>query len=299
MTFKQLEAFYWAASCNNFSVAATRLNISVSSLSKRISELEGLLNAELFSRSARHAVLTPFGKELLPYALNVLRSADQFQQQATKAITLSGRCRFGVGELTSLTWLPKMIARVQQRHPDLRVETTVAVGQQLEEELEAGELDFAIIAGPSTRSVIASYIIGEANFEWVMAATRKDQESEMRPESLVSERLVTLPRGAGTVRILDDWLTQYQVTPAQHLFCENLGALAGMIQQGLAVGFLPSAWAESLIRRGDLIRLQHFPKLRPLSYAFQWRRDDSRLLIQQLRTIAQDSIHFDQSVCWS
>ena len=55
---------------------------------------------------------------------------------------------------------------------------------------------------------------------------------------------------------------------------------------------------ESLIRRGDLLRLQRFLKLRPLSYAFQWRRDDSRLLIHELRTTAQDSINFDQFVYW-
>ncbi|WP_152412401.1 LysR family transcriptional regulator, partial [Yersinia pestis] len=33
MTLKQLEAFYWAARCSNFSIAAERLHISISSLS--------------------------------------------------------------------------------------------------------------------------------------------------------------------------------------------------------------------------------------------------------------------------
>ncbi|MGU4703868.1 LysR family transcriptional regulator, partial [Burkholderia cepacia] len=39
-TLKQLDAFYWAATCANFSTAAQRLHLSVSSLSKRINELE-------------------------------------------------------------------------------------------------------------------------------------------------------------------------------------------------------------------------------------------------------------------
>lgn len=50
MTLKQLEAFYWAATCVNFTVAAERVHLSVSSLSKRIAELEASLGVELFDR---------------------------------------------------------------------------------------------------------------------------------------------------------------------------------------------------------------------------------------------------------
>jgi DNA-binding transcriptional LysR family regulator len=66
MTLKQLEAFYWAATCLNFSVAAERVHLSVSSLSKRIAELEASLGVQLFDRSGRAAELTPQGEQLLP-----------------------------------------------------------------------------------------------------------------------------------------------------------------------------------------------------------------------------------------
>ena len=54
MTLKQLEAFYWAATCASFAVAAERLHLSVSSLSKRIAELEAL-GQLLFDRSGHKA----------------------------------------------------------------------------------------------------------------------------------------------------------------------------------------------------------------------------------------------------
>lgn len=40
MTLKQIEAFYWAANLGSFSIAALRLHVTQSSLSKRIVELE-------------------------------------------------------------------------------------------------------------------------------------------------------------------------------------------------------------------------------------------------------------------
>lgn len=74
MTLKQLEAFYWAATCANFAIAAQRINVSLSSLSKRISELEQSLDVVLFDRSGHRATLTDAGQGLMPQALALLDS---------------------------------------------------------------------------------------------------------------------------------------------------------------------------------------------------------------------------------
>lgn len=79
MTLKQLEAFYWAATCLNFSVAADRVHLSVSSLSKRIAELEASLGVQLFDRSGRAAELTPQGEQLLPRIRELLHGAAQLR----------------------------------------------------------------------------------------------------------------------------------------------------------------------------------------------------------------------------
>jgi DNA-binding transcriptional LysR family regulator len=291
MTLKQLEAFYWAATAQNFAVAAGRLSISVSSLSKRISEFESQLNAELFDRSARSVSLTPLGEELLPHAQALLKSADQFLIRATSGLALSGRCRLGVGELTAITWLPVMIEAIQARHPNLWVEPTIDVGQQLEKGLEEGVLDFAIISGPSTRAFLSSTVIGYADFEWVTAFDDANAKT-MQPTDLIETTLISLPQGAGTSRILNEWVTAEHVTIGRQLTCQNMGAIAGLICQGLGVGFLPSAWACALIQRGAMKRLDNFPKLDRLPYGFHWRRDDSRLMVEQIRVIARESINF-------
>ncbi|WP_154588060.1 LysR family transcriptional regulator, partial [Bordetella pertussis] len=79
MTLKQLEAFYWAATCASFAVAADRLHLSLSSLSKRIAELESALGLDLFDRSGHRAVLTAAGERLLPQARDLLASADRMR----------------------------------------------------------------------------------------------------------------------------------------------------------------------------------------------------------------------------
>ncbi len=294
MTLKQLEAFYWAATCASFAVAASRLNISVSSLSKRISELEVSLGAELFNRSGRAASLTAAGQQLVPHARDLLAHAGRFLSMAKSNSALEGRCRFGAGELTGLTWLPHMVETLQHAHPLLVVEPSVGVGQIIEQRLADGDLDFALIAGPSTRTTIASQIIGQAEFTWVSSPELPTLTAlgTLQPEHLVDTVLISLPATAGTVRLLDDWLAEQQVSPRRLLPCESWGAIAGLIVKGLGVGFLPKAWAQSLIARGVLVELTCFPALRPLQYTFQWRRDDNRALIEQCRVIASDCIDF-------
>ncbi|WP_019579782.1 LysR family transcriptional regulator [Pseudomonas mandelii] len=297
MTLKQLEAFYWAATCSSFAIAAGRLNITVSSLSKRIAELEMSLGTELFNRTARSATLTTVGEQMIPHAKDLLRNADQFLRRANSQLSLSGRCRFGVGELTSLTWMPDLIAQMQASHPNLLIEPLVGVGQAIERGLEEGELDFAIIAGPSTRISIASHIIGKAEFMWVAANDFSEEPASLEATDLPDLTLITLPQGAGTVRLIDHWLSDLGTSPARILSCENWGGVAGLIRRGLGVGFLPEAWAESLIARGQMVHLENFPRLSSLQYTFQWRRDDSRPMIQSIREIASATIDFHAPTC--
>lgn len=120
MTLKQLEAFYWAATCASFAVAADRLHLSLSSLSKRIAELESALGLDLFDRSGHRAVLTAAGERLLPQARDLLASADRIRASLRAEPELGVRCRFGVGELSALTWLPRLIGRVRGRYPGWR-----------------------------------------------------------------------------------------------------------------------------------------------------------------------------------
>lgn len=65
-------------------MAADRLNISVPSLSKRITELEQNIGGELFNRDGRSASLSPLGENLLEEAADLLRRADEFVSMAAQ-----------------------------------------------------------------------------------------------------------------------------------------------------------------------------------------------------------------------
>lgn len=285
---KQLEAFWWAATCANFATAAGRVHLSVSSLSKRITELEAALGQPLFDRSGHRAVLTEAGTRLLPAALDVLNAVAALDQALDARADLAGHCRFGVGDLSALTWLPAFVAAARRAHPRLSLEPCVEVGGVLERRLDDGELDFAVIAGRSSRSTLRSQPVGAARFTWAVAADLPGAGRLGAKALLQQHPLVTLPPGAGTTRLLDDWLLAHRVAVRERILCNSWGAVAGMLRAGVGVGFLPAAW----VGTPGLRALGGRTALAPLQYAFQWRRGDARALIPAMQRLAQAQVDF-------
>jgi len=293
MTLKQLEAFYWAATCLNFSVAAERVHLSVSSLSKRIAELEASLGVVLFDRSGRSAELTAQGRLLLPRTRELLHAAAQLEQAAGSETGLHGRCRIGVGELSALTWLPRLIRRAAQLHPALQLEPRSDIGGALEQSIENGELDCLVIAGPSSRSSLASELVAQVEFAWVASDEFIARSGCDDPRRLVGEQLlIALPDGSGAVRVLDQWLARHHLGIQRRLSCNSWGAIVGMVVEGLGFGYMPRRWAEAMARRGALRILRRGGALPPLPYTIQWRRDDARPLINGMREIIKEVIEF-------
>ncbi|OMG72353.1 LysR family transcriptional regulator [Burkholderia ubonensis] len=290
-TFKQLDAFYWAATSANFATAAQRLNLSISSLSKRINELEQATGRVLFDRSGHRAVLTEDGETLLPAAIRVLESVAALQDAFAQDKGLTGRLSFGVGELSALTWLPRFVAAVQKLHPQLKLEPYVDVGAVLEAKVDAGELDFAVIAGRSSRGGILSQQVTEARFAWMASERLVGSARTLTPALLEQHPLVTLPAGAGTTHILDEWLLATGVNHARRITCNNWSALAGMMREGVGIGFLPADWAAAHTDAA-LVRLASKPALSPLPYAFQWRRGDMRGLIPSMLALVRQYADF-------
>lgn len=292
MTLKQLEAFYWAASCSTFAMAAERVHLSVSSLSKRITELEVSLGQSLFDRAGHRAELTEAGTRLLPLAGALLQQADRLRQDIGVVTGLRGRCHIGAGELSALTWLPRLVVAVGQAHPQLDVTVHVDIGEALADRLDRGELDVAVIAGQSRRSALQSTPLAQAEFAWCARSDVAAGLTVMDAAALKLHPLVTLPLGSGVTPIIDAWLLRAGVQPQRRLVCNQWGAIVGLLAQGGGIGLLPVGWAKALEARGVLVRLHSPYPLDALDYALHTRRNDLRPLVETLRAMTVQAVDF-------
>ncbi|WP_454725172.1 MULTISPECIES: LysR family transcriptional regulator [Cupriavidus] len=295
MTLKQLEAFFWAAKLSSFAVAARRLHVTQSTLSKRIAELEGDLGKPLFDRTGQRAVLTDAGEQLVAHATQMLDIESRIRADLDVAASLRGTTRFGISELVASTWFPRFVARVRHLHPNLVLEPQVDLTRNLERRLERGELDFAIVPGPVPSTALSSDLLGELEYRWMAAPQRLAPGTRLTPAHFADNPVIMLSAEAGLSRALENWADSQQIVISRAVVCNSLSAVIALVIAGVGISLFPRAYVAPLIRAGKLAELSTTPAPHNLRYCFHWRSGDARSLVSTLRAIAGEEADFTAS----
>ncbi|MFS2055076.1 LysR family transcriptional regulator, partial [Variovorax sp. CT11-76] len=77
LTHKQLRYFVDIVDAGSFSLAAERLYIAQSALSRQVKEMETQLQVPLLERGTRQLEMTPAGRSLYADARQILRDLDR------------------------------------------------------------------------------------------------------------------------------------------------------------------------------------------------------------------------------
>jgi DNA-binding transcriptional LysR family regulator len=129
-------------------LAASRLlRVSQSTVSRRIAALEEALRVELFDKRRTGYFLTEAGALLLAPAEAVRNATDAFSGAVDSlSREVSGTVRFTTNEVLGSFVLPKLIERLRQRYPEVRLEVDTT---NLLRDLAGGEADVALRAAPA------------------------------------------------------------------------------------------------------------------------------------------------------
>src|SRR3954462_5285173 len=220
MTFKQLEAIYWVARLRGFAPAATKLHPTQSAISKRIQELESLFHTPLFDRTLRTARLTDKGEEMFAVAQRLLGERDAAIEQFQRPEVIERRLRLGVTELTAMTWLPRLVQRIEAFYPKVVIEPDVDTSVALRDKLLADELDLVIVpdafedprcegrrgggVGDGWRGQAG--LGGELEMAWMCKPGMVDASRPLRMHELARYRLLTQSNKSGVGMVVDRWL---------------------------------------------------------------------------------------------
>lgn len=141
-----LQSFLAVARAGKLTVAARRLRIDHSTLSRRLTALESALGAKLFERQLSGYTLTPQGERLLQRSetleSNVLAIQSDVGQSSSR---ISGAVRIGAPDGFGSAVLAPAIGRLLAQHPDLDIDL-VATPRSFS--LSRREADIAIALSP-------------------------------------------------------------------------------------------------------------------------------------------------------
>ncbi|TDQ37871.1 LysR family transcriptional regulator [Thiopseudomonas denitrificans] len=143
MDWDQLRFFLELARAGRLVIAARRLEVDHTTVSRKVQALEKKLGMTLFLREPDGYKLTEAGRDLLPQVEAMESAYVGIAQSLTPGSDqqLSGLVRVGATEGYGSTILASQLTRLSQRHPDLKVEL-LAVPRALQ--LSRNEADIVI-----------------------------------------------------------------------------------------------------------------------------------------------------------
>ena len=147
MELRVLRYFLEVSREGNITHAAQRLHISQPTLSKQLKELEGELGKKLFIRGNYNVRLTDEGMLLRKRAEDILDMVGKTEEEfkALSEIT-GGDVRIGCAESDGMKYLAQRVKSLQERYPRFRLHLYSGNTEDVEERLDRGLLDFAVIA---------------------------------------------------------------------------------------------------------------------------------------------------------
>jgi len=138
-----LTSFVTVANSRSFTEAARRLGLGQPTVSQHIRRLEGMTGRRLFERDTHSVSLTEDGQAMLIFAQSILETQERARRFFAGS-ELRGRLRFGSSEDFVLSRMPAILRNFTRRHPEVDLELTIALSSELNDKLNAGELDLAL-----------------------------------------------------------------------------------------------------------------------------------------------------------
>ena len=163
MDLRQVRYFIRIAELGSFSKASQHLNVAQPALSRHVQALEAELGVELLSRTTRGVTVTEAGHILIAQGSNLLRCAVDLKDAIRKATsTPCGAVTLGMPPSISGMVAQHLVEECQAHLPDVRLTVVEGLSIFLEEWLDQGNLDFAIVTDrPSAQRFETSMLFEE------------------------------------------------------------------------------------------------------------------------------------------
>jgi len=243
--------------CGSFSLAAERVQLPKSTVSRRISLLEAHLGERLLQRTTRKLVLTEFGSSLLEHARRVADETEaagalaQHRQGAP-----SGLLRVSMPADFANLALSDMLATFLQKYPAISLEMDLSPRRV---DLVAENYDLAIRMGdlPDDATLAARRILGSSLALYAAPGYASVRGLPEHPDDLFRHDVLSLPpRVNGLVRwTLERGKVRWERELPVRVLANSPELVVRLASVGIGIGASTEPIARPYVETGALVRV--------------------------------------------
>lgn len=245
MELRQLRQFVVVAEQLNFRRAAEMLGMAQPPLSVAVRNLGDELGAPLFARKGRGIELTVAGHAAYDAARRCLASA---QDVATAVRTVAGgetgQLRLAFVGSATFSALPRLLPAFQRRYPAVQLTLNDATNMEALRQLEAREIDMALVRYPTTHLGSLAYEMVERDTLCAalpsghpLARKRSLSLAQIADQSFIDYAATQVP---GLHALVAFAFQQAGLTPHVVQEAVQVQTVVSLVQSGLGVALVPS-----------------------------------------------------------
>lgn len=245
MKLSQLRNFIAVVEAGTVRQAARNLNLSQSSISKSIQQLEDKLGAEMLRRGAHGVTPTAAGKALLAHAKVIeaeLRHARNDVQTIHGAQV--GEIRVSASPTVAIGLLPRAIVAFQRTRPRVSFRISEDVYPDIVPAIRNGDIDFAICLVPtkprdetlSFTSLVKDHLVPAVRADHPMIGPRKLQLADL----LDLDWIIYRRSHTGLDVFEQTFVSNCLAVPKSTIECTSFACALALVENGDYVTLVPS-----------------------------------------------------------
>ena len=254
MDIRQLRTFSCVAELGSLSKASDTLRVAQPALSRQIKLLEHELRAELFTRNGRGMVLTDAGRLLLARTAGIVRQIDQVRDEIQSAGgPPSGRVVLGLVPTVSCVISARLARRTVDKYPGISLCIVESYSGHLMEWLHRGEMDLALIYGPSSDLHLTVQSLGRDTIVAVgPRGSGLAQKKQVDIGWLLRQRLVLPSHSHGLRALIEHAAAKKKLKLDVKLEADSFRVLTSLVEEGLGYTLLPPSSVRNEVAAGRL-----------------------------------------------
>lgn len=236
---RELKTFVAVARHGTFAAAGQQVGLTQSAVSAQMRVLEQGLGVRLFDRSGRAAVLNAAGRHALPLAEQMLGLYAQMALP-TSAAEWQGELKVGAIASVQTGLLPETLPAFRVAAPRVELKLVPGVSLNLLSQVDAGELDLALLIKPPFELPKELLQISLAREPFVLITPLSVTTNE--PLQILAEQpFVRYDRRSFGGRRVSQFLREQHLIVQEALELDELEAIVRMVECGLGVSLIPRA----------------------------------------------------------
>lgn len=251
---------------------AKALKVSQPAVSNALARLRRTFGDELFVRSARGMLPTPFAQELaepVAYALDALQSALN-RKVSFDPLTSARSFQLAMSDIGEVHFIPKLMSVLRERAPKVSVGTVRNAAVDLAEEMSQGKIDLAVGHFPELTSEFFQRRLFRQRYVCMFRPGHALDKRTVRLKDFEqADHVVVTAAGTGHARV-DEILAKRGVQRNIRLRVPHFVALADIVQSTDLVATVTEKFAQRSAASFGLKYIRHPVELPDIQINLFW-----------------------------